>query len=171
MNRILLTALVLAAPLGLAACAGDPPDAAAAGPATAAPTRTASAVDPSLPTVTVYKSPTCGCCTSWVEHLRESGFAVETVDTDDVQSVKAEHGVPQGLQSCHTGVVDGYVVEGHVPAADVKRLLAERPEAAGLAVPGMPVGSPGMEQGDTVQPYDVLLVGDGEPSVFARHGR
>ena len=85
-------------------------------------------------------------------------------------AVKAEYGIPPGLQSCHTAVVDGYVVEGHVPAADVKRLLAERPEAAGLAVPGMPVGSPGMEQGDTAEPYDVLLVDDGQSSVFAHHG-
>ena len=173
MNRILLATLVLAAPLALAACSTDPPDAAAAVPAAEAPGQTAlaSAVDPSLPTVTVYKSPSCGCCAAWADHLRENGFPVETVETADVQAVKAEYGVPPALQSCHTAVVDGYVVEGHVPAADVKRLLAERPEAGGLAVPGMPVGSPGMEQGDTVEPYDVLLIDDGQTSVFARHGR
>ena len=119
----------------------------------------------------MYKSPTCGCCASWVDHLRAYGFPTETVETDDVQAVKAEHGVPAALQSCHTAVVDGYVVEGHVPAADVARLLSEAPEATGLAVPGMPVGSPGMEQGDAVQPYDVLLVADGQTSVFAGHGR
>ena len=167
----LLAVLAVAA---LAACASDVDvaDPASAAPATEAstPTDLASAVDPSLPAVTVYKSPTCGCCTSWVDHLRASGFPVDVQDVDDLQAVKAEHGIPAALQSCHTAVVDGYVVEGHVPAGDVKRLLAEAPDAAGLAVPGMPVGSPGMEQGDTVQPYDVLLLGDGASSVFAHHG-
>ena len=105
---------------------------------------------------------------TWIE---VDTIVTETVETDDVQAVKAEHGVPAALQSCHTAVVDGYVVEGHVPAADVARLLSEAPEATGLAVPGMPVGSPGMEQGDAVQPYDVLLVADGQTSVFAGHGR
>ena len=175
MPRILLVA-PLAAALVLAACSPEPDTAQAASPdaAPAAVAETsvalAAAVDPSLPTVTVYKSPTCGCCVAWVEHLQEHGFPVETVDVGDPQGVKAEYGIPAELQSCHTAVVDGYVVEGHVPAADVKRLLAEQPEAGGLAVPGMPIGSPGMEQGDTVQPYDVLLIDDGQASVFARHG-
>lgn len=170
MTRIALAFALVAAPLALAACSPDAPRAEATPTETTAPTDLASAVDPSLPAVTVYKSPTCGCCSAWVDHLRENGFPVETVDVDDLQAVKAEYGIPPGLQSCHTAVVDGYVVEGHVPAADVKRLLAERPEAAGLAVPGMPVGSPGMEQGDTAEPYDVLLVDDGQSSVFAHHG-
>ena len=167
MTRLLLLPIATAL---LAACSPDAPATDAAPTETTAPTALASAVDPSLPTVTVYKSPTCGCCSAWADHLRENGFPVETVDVDDLQAVKAEYGIPPGLQSCHTAVVDGYVVEGHVPADDVKRLLAEHPEAAGLAVPGMPVGSPGMEQGDTVQPYDVLLVDDGQSSVFAHHG-
>jgi hypothetical protein len=101
--------------------------------------------------------------------MREAGFPVETVDVGDMSAVKRRYGIPPGLQSCHTAVVDGYAIEGHVPAEDVKRLLAEAPEAGGLAVPGMPIGSPGMEQGDTVEPYEVLLVDDGQATVFARH--
>ncbi|NNF59452.1 MAG: DUF411 domain-containing protein [Rhodothermaceae bacterium] len=121
--------------------------------------------------MTVYKSPTCGCCSLWGEHLEASGFTVETVDVDDINAVKQEYGIPQELSSCHTGVVDGYIIEGHVPAEDIVRLLDEQPEAAGLAVPGMPLGSPGMEVPDgRVQPYDVYLVTGGETTVFASHG-
>lgn len=178
--KLFLLSLAIAAGLALAACSGDaaqPPaqDGTAAEPAPMT-TATSSAdpsadrsSDPSLPSVTVYKSPTCGCCSAWADHLRSNGFAVETVDVQDIDAVKQQYGIPPALQSCHTAVVDGYVVEGHVPADDVKRLLAERPDAAGLAVPGMPIGSPGMEQGDTVQPYDVILVDDGETSVFSSH--
>lgn len=121
--------------------------------------------------VEVYKAPTCGCCGAWVEHLREAGFHVQVHDTADLGPIKAEVKLPFGLGSCHTARVGGYFVEGHVPAEDVKRLLAERPAARGIAVPGMPVGSPGMEQGDLRQPYDVLLIAeDGSTSVFAHHG-
>lgn len=107
------------------------------------------------PVVTVYKSPACGCCSKWVEHLREQGFEVKTHDTDDVDRVKATMGVPGAMQSCHTAIVDGYVVEGHVPAAVIRRLLEERPKVAGVAVPGMPMGSPGME-GPRKQKYSVF---------------
>lgn len=109
--------------------------------------------------VVVYKSPTCGCCGAWVEHMRAAGFTVATHDVADVAPIKQRHGVPLGLGSCHTALVDGYVVEGHVPAENVRRLLAERPKAVGLAVPGMPSGSPGMENGMR-DPYDVLLFDD-----------
>ena len=98
---------------------------------------------PSTP-VTVYKSPTCGCCGKWVEHLGENGFEVETVDVNAMTSVKESLGVPQSMYSCHTAQVGGYVIEGHVPAADITRLLQQRPPIAGLAVPGMPIGSPGL---------------------------
>ena len=98
--------------------------------------------------VHVYKNPSCGCCTAWVEHLKTAGFAVDVTETDDTAAVRKRHGMPERLAGCHTGVVEGYVLEGHVPAADVKRLLAAKPQAVGLAVPGMPVGSPGMEYGD-----------------------
>lgn len=124
------------------------------------------------PVVTVYKSPTCGCCTDWVDHLRENGFAVQVEDVGNVQPVRERLGVPQQLASCHTAEVGGYVVEGHVPAAEVKRLLRERREVVGLAVPGMPVGSPGMEQGDRRDPYDVLAFKqDGRVGVYARYNR
>ena len=95
--------------------------------------------------ITVYKSPTCGCCNKWVSHLRDAGFKVNTINSDDLESIKLSAGVQPFLQSCHTALVDGYVVEGHVPASDIKRLLQERPAVTGLAVPGMPAGSPGME--------------------------
>ena len=109
------------------------------------------------PTVTVYKSPTCGCCANWVTHMRQAGFTVEVEDTDRLPLVKAEAGVPLQLQSCHTAMIGDYVFEGHVPAEAIARFLAEAPDAKGLAVPGMPVGSPGMEQGDRVDPYDIVL--------------
>jgi hypothetical protein len=119
--------------------------------------------------VTVYKTPTCGCCTNWVEHLRDEGFAVETVDQPDLSPVKTEHGVPGALQSCHTAVVDGYVIEGHVPAEDIRKLLAERPAVTGIAVPGMPMGSPGME-GPYSDPYEVFTFDRTGPlEIFAAH--
>lgn len=125
------------------------------------------------PTIQVYKTSTCGCCRVWVEHLRSNGFTVQTTDLDDLSGIKSKHGVPARAQSCHTGVVNGYVVEGHVPAADIHRMLKERPAIAGLAVPGMPIGSPGMEvPGVKPQPFDVLAVEkDGRTRVFASHNR
>ncbi len=124
------------------------------------------------PTVEVFKSPTCGCCANWVKHLEAHGFATKVTDIEDMTQVKSKYGVPGRLQSCHTGLVNGYVLEGHVPAADVQRLLKERPTVVGVAVPGMPVGSPGMEVGNTVQPYDVLTFNkQGQTTVFASHGR
>lgn len=122
------------------------------------------------PEMVVYRSPTCGCCTAWVEHMRDAGFRVRVEDRSNLAPVKAEMGVPHDLSSCHTARVDGYVVEGHVPAEDVRRLLAERPDVRGLAVPGMPVGSPGME-GPRPEPYAVVAFdGEGGREVFARHG-
>lgn len=125
------------------------------------------------PTVEVFKSPTCGCCTAWVDHLREAGFEVTArdVDGDRLNAVKAENGITYDTASCHTALVAGYVVEGHVPAEDIQRLLAERPEAKGLSVPGMPIGSPGMEMGNEREPYETLLIlPDGTTEVFASHG-
>lgn len=107
------------------------------------------------PVVTVYKSPTCGCCEDWIDHMREHGFQVEAVDQDNVMPIKEKYGVPRAMSSCHTAVVDGYALEGHVPADVVQRLLKERPPVLGIAVPGMPIGSPGMEQGDRKDPYEV----------------
>lgn len=123
----------------------------------------------SLPKMTVTRDPSCGCCGAWVEHLRRAGFAVEVVETSELNRIKARLGVPQALASCHTGEIAGFVVEGHVPAGAIKRLLAERPQGKGLAVPGMPIGSPGMEV-DGVDPetYDVVLFGSGEQRRFAR---
>jgi hypothetical protein len=123
--------------------------------------------------IEVHKSPTCGCCRQWVEHLRTNGFTVRTTDTEKLDELKASHRVPRQVQSCHTALVSGYVIEGHVPAADVQRLLKERPAIAGLAVPGMPIGSPGMEvPGAKVQPYDVFAFDkDGQIQKFATHGR
>jgi hypothetical protein len=119
--------------------------------------------------VTVYKSPTCGCCTQWISHLRENGFEVEPVDVNNLGTVKAMSGIQPEQASCHTAQVDGYVIEGHVPADDIRRLLAERPDARGLTVPGMPMGSPGMDSPNP-EHYSVLLIRkDGTTQVFAQH--
>jgi hypothetical protein len=106
--------------------------------------------------ITVHKDPTCGCCSGWVEHLQKAGFDTKVLDTRDIDAVKRRLGVPDDLAACHTAEVAGYIVEGHVPAAALKRFLAEKPEAQGLAVPGMPMGSPGME-GGRPEKYDVVL--------------
>lgn len=125
------------------------------------------------PLVQVWKSPSCGCCHLWVEHLQAEGFDVQVFDSGNT-AVRARLGVPQALGSCHSARVDGYAIEGHVPAADIHRLLRERPAAVGLAVPGMPIGSPGMdgpEYGPRRDAYDVLLVlRDGSTRVFQSHG-
>ncbi len=121
--------------------------------------------------ITVYKSPTCGCCKLWIEHLEEEGFVVEAFNSDDMNAIKKEFSVPKRMTSCHTATVGGYTIEGHVPAADIRRLLVEQPEATGLAVPGMPVGSPGMEYRDRVDPYDVVLFSADEEAVFESYGK
>lgn len=132
------------------------------------PAPTADTGNPRL--VQVWKSATCGCCGQWIEHLRAAGFDVEAHDVANLPSVKDRYGVPPSLRACHTALVDGYLVEGHVPAEDLERLLDERPQVAGLAVPGMPVGSPGMEMGDRTEPYDVLtFAGDGTTTVYSSH--
>ncbi len=133
----------------------------------------AQARTPGSRALAVYKSPTCGCCEGWVTHMRQAGFTVAVHVVADPGTVRRARGLPDALASCHTGVIDGYAIEGHVPAADVVRLLAERPEAVGLALPGMPMGSPGMETPDgRKQPFDTLLVlRSGQTRVFGRHGR
>ena len=120
--------------------------------------------------VVVYKDPNCGCCTSWVEHLRKHGFVVAVRDTNDVTGAKKTGRVPERLYSCHTAFVNGYVVEGHVPATDIQRMLDEKPRIAGIGVGGMPIGSPGMEMGSRKDKYDVIAFNrDGTTRVFARH--
>jgi hypothetical protein len=123
-------------------------------------------------TIEVFKTSTCGCCALWVKHLEANGFTARVTDMDDLSQIKKKHGVPSRAASCHTAVVGGYAIEGHVPAAEVQRLLKERPAVAGLAVPGMPLGSPGMEFGDTKQPYDVIAFDKaGQLKVFASYNR
>lgn len=120
------------------------------------------------PEVLVFKSPTCGCCSKWVDHMNEAGFEVKTRDVADVRPVKKKFSVPPGMGSCHTAIVEDYVVEGHVPADVVKRLLKEKPDVAGIAVPGMPIGSPGMEQGNRRDSYEILTFDEeGNTSVYA----
>jgi len=121
------------------------------------------------PKITVYKDANCGCCKSWIEHLIKHGYRVEAKDSDDMTGIKRSLGVPEALTSCHTAVVNGYLIEGHVPAADIARLLKTKPKVAGLAVPGMPMGSPGME-GPRTQKYDVLSFDKaGKTKVFASY--
>ncbi len=126
----------------------------------------APAADPV--TVTVYRSESCGCCKKWEDHLRQNGFTVKSVVQDDLSTIKAESGVTANLRSCHTALVGGYVVEGHVPAADVQRLLKEKPKVIGLAAPGMPQSSPGMDMGK--EPYEVLTFdAKGQTASWAKH--
>lgn len=124
----------------------------------------------SLPAVQVFKNPSCGCCGAWVDHMKAAGFAVSVTEVDDTSVARSTHGLPDKFGSCHTAVVAGYVVEGHVPANDVKKLVAMKPVAIGLTVPGMPVGSPGMEMGSRKDPYQVLLVDkQGRERVFSSY--
>lgn len=185
--------LLIGASVALGACARAPESAAASTPlpvsaqpasqepashepAAPAPASAAVAAVPrpaaGWPKVLVHKSPSCGCCGLWVEHLRRSGFPVEVRNEDNLNPTKQRLGVPHGKGSCHTAEVDGYVIEGHVPVQDIQRLLAERPRARGLVLPGMPAGSPGMEMPDgRVDPYTVELVSlDGCTRPFAHHG-
>lgn len=123
----------------------------------------------SKPLLKVVRSPDCGCCGAWIDHLREAGFTVEVTMSNDVAAFKDEHGVPHSLWSCHTALVEGYVIEGHVPAEAIHTLLDQRPDAVGLAVPGMPIGSPGMDMGDQIEPFDVIAWTASGASVFARY--
>jgi len=132
----------------------------------------AMANDGGAPTIEVWKSATCRCCGNWVKHLEANGFAVKVNATEPaaLACLKREAGIGEKLASCHTAKIDGYVIEGHVPGTDIKRLVAEHPDATGLAVPGMPIGSLGMEQGAETEPYDVLLIKkDGTTEIFATH--
>src|SRR4051812_39543665 len=136
---------------------------------TTAAVRTPTASEAKKPTITVYKDPSCGCCKSWIEHLIKHGYRVDAKDTPQMSEIKRSLGVPDGLRACHTAVVNGYLIEGHVPAADIARLLKEKPKVAGLAVPGMPMGSPGME-GPRAQHYQVLSFDKaGKTKVFASY--
>ncbi|MGF1513514.1 MAG: DUF411 domain-containing protein [Elainellaceae cyanobacterium] len=156
-RRVLLSRFALGAAAGLL------------GGAVAGP-RAARADSLAAKVVTVFRSPTCGCCKAWIEHMEAAGFQIRDNVTDAMAAVKRRYGVPEAMESCHTAVVDGYVIEGHVPAADVRRLLAERPKVRGIAAPGMPVGSPGMEMGDRVDSYRVFSFADGgRAAVFAAH--
>ncbi|MGI9290983.1 MAG: DUF411 domain-containing protein [Gammaproteobacteria bacterium] len=120
--------------------------------------------------VKVWKTPTCGCCSKWVDHMQAAGFAVDASNIQDVNVYKAQFGLPPELASCHTALVDGYVVEGHVPPADVVRMLEKRPTIAGIAVPGMPLGSPGMESPTPENYQTVAFTKEGEMSLWAQHG-
>lgn len=117
----------------------------------------------------VYRSPTCGCCGKWAKHMQDHGYTVHIRNVDDLVAEKDKVGVPEDLQSCHTAIIDGYVIEGHVPAREVTRLLKERPKAAGISVPGMPIGSPGMEGGEPERYNVVLFDRAGKRKLFARY--
>lgn len=123
-------------------------------------------------TAVTYKSAFCGCCTAWVEHLKENGFKVRVEEDENMNEIKRKWGIKPALASCHTTVIDGYVFEGHIPASDILTFLEEKPKLAGLAVPGMPMGSPGMEYGDKKDPYDVIgFSSDGSMMVFNSHNK
>lgn len=122
------------------------------------------------PEITVYRDPTCGCCHQWVNYLKGQGFHVTDIVRSDMTAIKQQYGIPADLTSCHTAIVEGYVVEGHVPATDIQRLVTERPNIKGIAVPGMPVGSPGMELGDRQDTFTVVAFGpDKKTTIFNRY--
>jgi len=170
--RIPAATLVVAMATLVSACAPAPAPAAVVDARPATPPL-ATAPASALPQVEVFKSPSCGCCSGWVEHLRHAGFPVLVHETDELEPLRKQLGVPYGKGSCHTATVDGYVIEGHVPAADIQRLLAEHPNVRGLVLPGMPAGSPGMEvPDDHVQPYTVERIEyDGSTQPWAVHDR
>jgi hypothetical protein len=121
-------------------------------------------------TMTVYKSPSCGCCIKWVDIMKSKGFEVKTIETNEVNTIKQKAGLQAGQTSCHTAFVDGYVIEGHVDYSAIKKMLVEKPNILGITVPGMPIGSPGMEQGNTKQAYNILYVNkDGSTGVYEAH--
>ncbi|MDJ0600646.1 MAG: DUF411 domain-containing protein [Crocosphaera sp.] len=119
--------------------------------------------------ITVYRSPSCGCCGIWIEHMKKHGFQITDIKTDDIEAIKQQHNLPQNLASCHTAIIDGYVMEGHIPADDIKRFLTQKPDFQGLAVPRMPLGTPGMEAGDRKQPFDVLAFNNSEDVEVFKH--
>lgn len=160
--RLFASILLIAAPASLSACTEEN--------AGAQEAQATSEAISDLQLITVHKTPTCGCCNAWIDHLRANGFEVEAVDVQSTTPVASRLGVPDNMRSCHTGEIAGYAIEGHIPAQDIKRLLEERPDIVGLAVPGMPIGSPGMEMGDRKDSYEVHAIQrDGSTSVFARH--
>jgi hypothetical protein len=164
--------------VAFAASACSTPESDSAEPANVAPTTHApvAALIPAPSTdpadsmlFTVYKTATCGCCQKWVDYIKAEGYRVAVHDVTDLQAVKTTHGITDDLQSCHTAVVNGYLIEGHVPIEDVKRMLKDRPQIAGIAAPGMPMGSPGME-GPVKDKYDIIAFGkDGTRKVYAKH--
>ncbi len=159
---------LLTASLVLGGCTAAKDSGLSAAAGNAAATANAQAVLASE--ITVFRSPTCGCCGKWIEHAEAAGFQVKDNVTEDMSAVKQQYGVPQNLMSCHTTVVGDYVVEGHVPVEDIQQLLTEKPDIAGIAVPRMPVGSPGMESGDYTEPYTVFsFTESGETAAFAEH--
>ena len=163
-HRFLALALVVA-------CSPSTPEIEPAPPAVGATAAEQPASGSDSTTLVVYKEATCPCCNSWVDYMRNNGFRVVTYNVSDLDAVKQKHGIAPALQSCHTTEVGGYYIEGHVPAELVRRLLSQRPHIAGIAVPGMPVGSPGMEVGPP-EPYDILTVDSaGRTAVFGSRGR
>ena len=169
MSRRALLGVAAGALIPLAACSSRD----AGEPTAVAPTgSTAGAAGPAQTQIAaeVWKTPTCGCCKAWVKHLEGNGFAVTAHDVADTAAMRKQLGMPPNLGSCHSARIGGYAVEGHVPASDIKRLLTEKLHAVGLSVPGMPIGSPGMEQDGQKDQYDVLLVlHDGSTRIFQSH--
>lgn len=163
-GKLILAALVLALAIGIGLMTRPSGEADAS-----SFTATGNTV---YPEIVVYKGPQCGCCEKWADHLVESGFEVKVKEVTDLDRIKEKYGIPPHLETCHTAVADGYIIEGHVPAASVKRLLDERPQVAGIVVPGMPIGSPGMEEGppENYEHYRVLTFDEGgNTTVFDRY--
>lgn len=164
----LLSGIAVAMAFAVAGCTAKEAESSATVAAVDTPSAVSASPSVTPVSIKVYKTPTCGCCKAWVEHLEQNGFKAEVVDMPDLSSVKTKYGVAPEHQSCHTAVVGDYTVEGHVPADVIMKMLNEKPAIAGLAVPGMPMGSPGME-GATKEPYDVLTFDRaGKTTVYAQ---
>ena len=159
-NQFLSIVTVLLLSLAVMACSPD----------TQSPLATSSSTDAAMPEMTVYKSENCGCCKEWVAYVEKAGYSVNAIDHNDVDAIKAKHGLTNpSLKSCHTAIIDGYVIEGHVPVTDIKRLLSERPDVVGITAPGMPMMSPGMGS-ETPKDYDVLAFDkNGESRVYSSY--
>ena len=157
----LAVTVVITSSIGLASCSGNTSE-----------TQAADMIEQAalVSELTVYRSPTCGCCGKWIAYMEAQGFRIKDEITEEMDVIKEQYGVPQTMASCHTTVANGYVIEGHIPAVDVARLMTEKPDISGIAVPGMPIGSPGMESGDYIEPYTVFSFNaSGEIASFAEH--
>ena len=163
LSKMTLSLIIMASMLSISACKEAPK--------TQSPDQNQEQNTANRFAITVYHSPTCGCCSKWIDHLKENNFKINSIETTDMEAIKKKYAIPDSLGSCHTGVIGDYFIEGHVPAKDIKRLLKDKPEnIAGLSVPQMPIGTPGMEMGEQKDDFSVFAFSKtGQSHVFKRY--